>query len=88
MTTICGACEYEWPTHTGLQVCPKCGNDGSIEGHVVRENEHDENPCKSKRFATEDAAKRCLWAMQQNGRGKDLIVVRCRACGGWHFRRK
>jgi hypothetical protein len=37
MTTICGKCEYEWPTDSGRQVCPKCGNDGSIEGHVVRE---------------------------------------------------
>lgn len=44
--------------------------------------------CKMKRFTTEDAAKRCLWAMQQNKRGKDLIVVRCVVCRGWHFRRK
>lgn len=37
MTTICGCCEHEWPTDSGRQVCPKCGNDGEIEGHVVRQ---------------------------------------------------
>ena len=38
-TTICGACEHEWPTNTGLH-CPECGNGGDIEGHAIRE----ENP--------------------------------------------
>ena len=38
-TTICGKCEREWPTNTGMQVCPECGNDGDIEGHVVREDD-------------------------------------------------
>lgn len=35
-TTICSVCEYEWLTDTGVQVCAQCGNDGEIEGHVVR----------------------------------------------------
>lgn len=32
-----GCCEHEWPTDTGRQVCPECGNDGNIEGHVIRD---------------------------------------------------
>jgi hypothetical protein len=39
LTTICGKCEQEWPTDSGRQVCSDCGNDGAIEGHVVR-SEH------------------------------------------------
>lgn len=39
MTTICSCCEREWKTDSGLQICPECGNDGSIEGHVVREED-------------------------------------------------
>jgi predicted amidophosphoribosyltransferase len=35
-TTICGSCEREWPTDAG-RICPECGNDGDIEGHVIRE---------------------------------------------------
>ena len=35
--TICGKCEYEWRTDTGRQICLECGNDGQIEGHIVRE---------------------------------------------------
>ena len=37
LTSICGYCEYEWSTDSGRQVCIKCGNDGDIEGHVVRD---------------------------------------------------
>ena len=35
-TTICGKREYEWPTDSGRQTCARYGNDGTIEGHVVR----------------------------------------------------
>lgn len=35
--TICGRCEYEWRTDSGRTVCRECGNDGTIEGHVIRE---------------------------------------------------
>jgi len=41
LTTICGDCEREWPTDTGNQICPECGNDGEIEGHVVRAEPYD-----------------------------------------------
>lgn len=39
LTTICGKCEREWDTDTGRQVCPECGNDGDIEGHVIRDSD-------------------------------------------------
>lgn len=41
ITTICGKCEKEWPTDSGAQICPECGNDGEIEGHVVRQEAED-----------------------------------------------
>lgn len=37
--TICGVCEAEWPTDSGAQVCPSCGNDGEVEGHAIRSTE-------------------------------------------------
>jgi hypothetical protein len=53
LTTICGKCEYEWPTDSGVQICPKCGNDGEIEGHVVR----DDDPIMALAHAINDAPK-------------------------------
>ena len=41
LTTICGQCEREWPTDSGRQVCPECGNDGDIEHHVIRGDRQD-----------------------------------------------
>jgi len=39
VTIICGACEHEWSGDTTQsRVCPKCGNDGEIESHVVRQD--------------------------------------------------
>jgi len=46
MTTICGRCEKEWPTNSGLQICAVCGNDGEIEGHVVRDDRATEDDVK------------------------------------------
>ena len=41
---ICGRCETEWLLDSGLQICPHCGNDGDIEGHVIRSTESTFNP--------------------------------------------
>lgn len=46
--------------------------------------------CKSRRYADEASAKRCLWAMGQNKKVNidKLTVKPCKACKGWHVARK
>jgi hypothetical protein len=45
--------------------------------------------CTRRHYPDEETARRCLWAMGQQGRINvdRLTVVRCRACGKWHVRR-
>lgn len=42
--------------------------------------------CRVRLFKSEDAAKRSLWAIRQNGRLGDRFEVRyCNLCSGWHI---
>jgi len=45
--------------------------------------------CRVRKYKTEDAAKRVLWAIKQNGRLDDSFTVKyCDLCFAWHIVRK